>query len=86
MNIKWLLYLTCFDVIIAKKVGAGDHVFKIDTRGKNANIPRTIRFTEELFERLGNIAQDKGISFNYLVLQCCEYALDNLETADREEK
>ena len=59
-------------------------MFKVDTRGKNANIPRTIRFTEELFDRLGNIAQEKGVSFNYLVLQCCEYALDNLEENDGE--
>lgn len=45
----------------------------------NANISRTIRFTDELFERLGRVAQEKSISVNLLVLQCCQYALDHMK-------
>ena len=30
----------------------GDNVFKIDNELKSANIPRTVRFTEPLFEKL----------------------------------
>lgn len=52
-------------------------MFKIDNEFKNANISRTVRFTENLFERLNETAAKNDISFNLLVLQCCKYALDN---------
>ena len=54
-------------------------MFKIDNELKNANTPRTIRFTEAIFERLNKTAANNNISFNLLVLQCCKYALDNIE-------
>jgi predicted HicB family RNase H-like nuclease len=54
-------------------------MFKIEKELKSANIPRTIRFTEALFEELNQAASENGISFNHLVLQCCKYALDNRE-------
>ncbi len=52
-------------------------MFKIDKEFKSANISRTIRFTEPLFEKLNKTAAENNISFNLLVLQCCKYALDN---------
>ena len=58
-------------------------MFVIDNEMKNANIARTVRFTEALFERLNKVAATDNISFNLLVLQCCKYALDNM---DKEEK
>ena len=54
--------------------------FVIKTDGKNANVSRTIRFTEPLFEELAKTAQEHKISFNALVLQCCRYALENLDS------
>ena len=54
-------------------------MFKIDNELKNANTPRTIQFTESLFEQLNKTAANNNISFNLLVLQCCKYALDNIE-------
>ena len=57
----------------------GDAMFKIDTKFKNANVSRTIRFTEDMYEELATLAQQNGISFNNLVLQCCRYALDDME-------
>ena len=54
-------------------------MFKVKNEFKNINVPRTIRFTEEMFEQLNQVAADNNISFNSLVLQCCKYALDNLE-------
>ena len=54
-------------------------MFKIDNELKNANIPRTVRFTEQLFEKLNETAAQNNISFNLLVLQCCKYALKNIE-------
>ena len=58
-------------------------MFVIDNEMKNANIARTVRFTEALFEKLNKVATTDNISFNLLVLQCCKYALDNM---DEEEK
>ncbi len=40
---------------------------------------KTFRLPTELVERLTKIAQQKGISVNSLVRQCCEYALENLK-------
>jgi len=54
-------------------------MFKIENEFKSANISRTVRFTEPLFERLNKVAAENDISFNLLVLQCCKYALDNQE-------
>lgn len=60
-------------------------MFKIDNELKNANVPRTVRFTEPLFEKLCKTAADNNISFNLLVLQCCKYALDDMaEQTDTE--
>ena len=39
-------------------------MFKIDNELKNANTPRTIRFTEPLFEKLNETAAENNISFN----------------------
>ena len=61
-------------------------MFKIDNKLKNANVARTVRFTEPLFERLNKVAAQNGVSFNLLVLQCCQYALDDMpqeETAEQ---
>lgn len=48
-------------------------MFEIDKSLSRPNIPRTIRFTEELFDALLEISEKEEISFNSLVLQCCNY-------------
>ena len=53
-------------------------MFKVENEFKGANVPRTIRFTEKLFDELNKIAVENEISFNLLVLQCCKYAVDNI--------
>ena len=45
---------------------------------------RTVRMPDELIDTLGKIANDKGISFNQLVIQCCEFALEHLN--DKKDK
>lgn len=55
------------------------NMFKIDNELKSANISRTVRFTESLFEKLNKTAQENNISFNLLVLQCCKYALNDMD-------
>ncbi len=58
-------------------------MFKVNKDLKSANIPRTIRFTESLFEQLNEVAGKNNISFNLLVLQCCKYALENQEPEEK---
>ena len=55
-------------------------MFEIDNKFKAAKIPSTIRFTESLYEELKRVAQENAVSFNLLVLQCCQYALDNMRS------
>ena len=57
-------------------------MFKIDNQFSNANIPRTVRFTEKIFDELNEAADKNSVSFNMFVLQCCRYALDHLEESD----
>ena len=54
-------------------------MFKIENELKSANIARTVRFTEPLFEKLNKTASENNISFNLLILQCCKYALEDME-------
>ena len=44
---------------------------------------KTIRIPDELIEKLQTIADLNDISFNQLVIQCCEYALDNMHTGKK---
>lgn len=59
-------------------------MFEIDNQYANANVPRTIRFTDKLFEDLNTAAEENDVSFNMLVLQCCRYALDHLRQNDEQ--
>ena len=43
---------------------------------------KTIRMPNTMIEEMGKIATQKNISFNQLVVQCCEYALENLNIDD----
>ena len=54
-------------------------MFQVDKQFSNANIPRTVRFPDKLFHQLVSVAMENDISFNLLVLQCCQYSLDHLE-------
>ena len=45
-------------------------------------VNKTFRLPLDLVERLSIIAQDKGVSMNNLVTQCCEYALAQMEDSD----
>ncbi len=52
-----------------------DKSFKIK---KNQSSNKTIRMPDELIEKLQAIADNNNISFNQLVVQCCDYALNNM--------
>ena len=40
---------------------------------------KTFRMPNDLIEQLQSVAQKQSVSLNQLVIQCCQYALDNLE-------
>ncbi len=47
---------------------------------------KTIRMPEDLIAKLENLANKNDISFNQLVVQCCEYALENLGEDQKNKK
>lgn len=53
-------------------------MIKKDTE-KISSINRTIRIKPECFEKLTELSEKNGISFNKVVNQCLEFALENLE-------
>ncbi len=53
---------------------------------KTTSSNRTVRMPDELIETISNIANEKGISFNQLVIQCCEFALEHLDSSEKENK
>ncbi len=46
---------------------------------KEEKITKTFRMPKPLVEQLGMIAQKEGVSVNSLVVQCCEYALNDFD-------
>ena len=44
-----------------------------------SSINRTIRIKPEVFDKLMELSEKNEISFNKVVNQCLEYALENLE-------
>ncbi len=54
-------------------------MFRIEKTFAKANIAKTVRFTEELDAKLTKLAKGENISFNELILRCCQYALDEYD-------
>lgn len=53
---------------------------KVDKVNKSsANIPRTIRFPEDLFNDYNKLSEETGVSFNSLVLEAMRYAYKDLK-------
>ncbi|MBO4896843.1 MAG: Arc family DNA-binding protein [Clostridia bacterium] len=45
---------------------------------------RTFRLPKSLLDKMSKIAQKENVSLNSFVIQCCEYAIDNMETGKKE--
>lgn len=56
------------------------NMFKVE---KEEMVNKTFRLPLSLVERLYTVAQNQGVSLNNLVKQCCEYALNNLDSDDK---
>ncbi len=52
-------------------------MFKIKHTEETVN--RTFRFPKSLLDKMSEIAQNENVSLNSFVIQCCEYAIDNLQ-------
>lgn len=51
-------------------------MFKV--RHTEETVNRTLRFPKSLLDKMSEIAQNENVSLNSFVIQCCEYAIDNL--------
>ena len=49
---------------------------------KTEYVNKTFRLPQEFVQRLEMIAQEKKVSLNNLVVQCCEYAIENMDETD----
>lgn len=54
-------------------------MFKIK---KDEFVNKTFRFPLELVKKLEVLAQKEDVSLNNLVVQCCEYAINNMENTE----
>ncbi len=52
---------------------------------KPTSSSKTIRMPDTLIEQLEALAGKNDISFNQLVIQCCEYALENMKSESHKE-
>lgn len=54
--------------------------FKIEKNVKsNDTVTRTIRISGSTFDKINELAEKNGLSFNNVINQIIEYGLDNLE-------
>ena len=49
---------------------------------KAEHVNKTFRMPLDLVKKLETLAQEKQVSLNNLVIQCCEYALENIENQE----
>ena len=54
---------------------------KFDPKEKQT-VNKTIRIDEELVQQVHKIAGERNLSFNKFVIQCIEYAINNLKTEE----
>lgn len=49
---------------------------------KEENISKTLRFPSSIIKKIEELAHHNDLSFNQVVVQCCEYALANLDSEE----
>ena len=57
-------------------------MFKVRHTEETTN--RTFRFPKSLLEKMSVLAQQEKVSLNNLVVQCCEYAMQNFQQSKKE--
>lgn len=56
--------------------------FQIKSDKKDSET-KSIRFPKKLIERIESAIQERDVTFTGVVIQACEYALDNMIEEDR---
>ncbi|MBQ9303996.1 toxin-antitoxin system HicB family antitoxin [Butyrivibrio sp.] len=56
-------------------------MFKVE---KPEYVNKTFRIDKKLLEKLEAIAQKENISVNALVVQCCEYAINDMNSGNED--
>lgn len=57
-------------------------MFKV--RHAEESVNRTFRFPKSMLDKMSVIAQKENVSLNNFVVQCCEYAINNLSNSSDE--
>lgn len=57
-------------------------MFKVRKVEESSN--RTIRFPKSLLDEMSKVAQQEKVSLNSFVVQCCEYAMNDLQKSDND--
>ncbi len=58
--------------------------FEVTKKEKKINsINRTIRMDPEQFDKLMELSEEHGVSFNKVVNQCIEFALSHLKSSEK---
>ena len=57
-------------------------MFKIQ-KGYGNHVTKSFRLPEELVEKLDKLAFENNLSLNQLVIQCLNYALENMEEKEQ---
>ncbi len=55
-------------------------MFKV--RHTEETVNKTFRIPKSLLDKMSEIAQKENVSLNSFVIQCCEYAVSNLQESD----
>ena len=58
-------------------------MFKV--RKTDESVNKTFRMPKALVDKMAVIAQQENVSLNSFVVQCCEYALENIEESEKPE-
>lgn len=59
-------------------------MFKV--RHTEETVNKTLRFPKSLYDQISLIAQSENVSLNSFVVQCCEYAINNMQQSNTENK
>ena len=57
-------------------------MFKI--KPGDVTVTKTLRIPSRLVQRLDSLAEENGVSFTDLVLQCLQYALDSMGSDEKD--
>lgn len=80
ITLLYIIMLSQINYNINYRRGNGMEKFRVNTNdGKISSINRTIRLKPEYFEKIMELSEKTGVSFNKIVNQCIEYALNNME-------